>query len=99
MLATLGDKVDSIDFPPDHTHYPATMAAMKLGKHVYPKPLTHKLAEARELATLPQIKSSPPRWGFRTNPAHPIGSLVTTSNLVLLEKLKRSMSGPLKLGV
>jgi predicted dehydrogenase len=35
---------------PDHTHAPATMTAMKLGKHVYTqKPLTHSVYEARRL--------------------------------------------------
>jgi predicted dehydrogenase len=33
---------------PDHTHAPASIMAMKLGKHVYcQKPLTHSLYEAR----------------------------------------------------
>lgn len=36
---------------PDHHHYPATIIAMQLGKHVYTqKPLTHTVWEARELA-------------------------------------------------
>jgi predicted dehydrogenase len=33
---------------PDHTHAPASIRAMRLGKHVYcQKPLTHSVAEAR----------------------------------------------------
>jgi predicted dehydrogenase len=36
---------------PDHCHAPATMAAMRLGKHVYcEKPLTHSVYEARRIA-------------------------------------------------
>ena len=36
---------------PDHHHFPATMIAMQLGKHVYTqKPLTHTVWEARQLA-------------------------------------------------
>jgi predicted dehydrogenase len=35
---------------PDHHHYPATIIAMMLGKHVYTqKPLTHTVWEARQL--------------------------------------------------
>ena len=37
----------------DHTHAPATAAALALGKHVYcEKPLTHTVAEARAVAEL-----------------------------------------------
>ncbi len=36
---------------PDHMHYPITLRAMQMGKHVYTqKPLTHTVWEARELA-------------------------------------------------
>jgi hypothetical protein len=40
---------------PDHHHYPATISAMQLGKHVYTqKPLTHTVWEARQLALAAQ---------------------------------------------
>ena len=36
---------------PDHTHAPATLMALRMGKHVYcEKPLTHTVAEARLVA-------------------------------------------------
>lgn len=36
---------------PDHHHYPATILAMRLGKHVYTqKPLVHTVWEARQLS-------------------------------------------------
>ena len=38
---------------PDHTHAPASLLAMELGKHVYcQKPLTHHVSEARAMARL-----------------------------------------------
>ena len=51
MFAEMGDQIDIVSVStPDHTHFPATMAAIELGKHVYTqKPLTNNIAEAREL--------------------------------------------------
>jgi len=38
---------------PDHTHAPATMMALRAGKHVYcEKPLTHSVYEARKVAEM-----------------------------------------------
>ena len=67
MLAELGDKIDAVSIStPDHTHYPATLAAMNLGKHVYTqKPLTHKLSEARELAELADEKGLATQMGIQ----------------------------------
>jgi len=42
---------------PDHTHAPATLAALRLGKHVYcEKPLAHNLRECRLVADLARKK-------------------------------------------
>ena len=51
MFAEMGDKIDVVSVStPDHTHYPATLAAIRLGIHPYTqKPLTNNIAEARAL--------------------------------------------------
>jgi len=51
MLEKEGDKIDAVAVStPDHNHAVTTMAAIKLGKHVYvEKPLTLTISEARAL--------------------------------------------------
>ena len=54
MLDEIQDKIDAVVIgTPDHTHAPAGVMAMKLGKHCYcEKPLTHSVYEARVMAEL-----------------------------------------------
>jgi predicted dehydrogenase len=49
MLDEMHNKIDAVVIgTPDHTHAPAGVMAMKLGKHCYcEKPLTHSVYEAR----------------------------------------------------
>ena len=54
MLDKLGDKIDAVTVStPDHIHAPASMMALRMGKHVFcQKPLTHSVYEARRLAEM-----------------------------------------------
>jgi len=51
MFDKMGKEIDAVTIStPDHMHAVATMAAIKLGKHVYTqKPMTHDVWEARQL--------------------------------------------------
>ncbi|MHB0960211.1 MAG: Gfo/Idh/MocA family protein [Pirellulaceae bacterium] len=54
MLDEIHSQIDAVVIgSPDHTHAPAGVMAMKLGKHCYcEKPLTHSVHEARLMATI-----------------------------------------------
>jgi predicted dehydrogenase len=51
MLEEMGEKIDAVTVStPDHTHPPAAVMAMKMGKHCYcQKPLTKSIFEARTM--------------------------------------------------
>ena len=51
MLAQEDNNIDSVNVAtPDHTHAPASMTAIRNGKHIYcEKPLTHDVYEARKV--------------------------------------------------
>ena len=73
MLDELDDRIDIVSIStPDHTHYPASMAAMQRGKHIYTqKPLTHKLAEARHLASFAAEKGLTTQMGIQNQSRAP----------------------------
>ena len=58
MLDEMHHKIDAVVIgTPDHTHAPAGVMAMKLGKHCYcEKPLTHSVYEARVMAEVAREK-------------------------------------------
>ncbi|MBT3483323.1 MAG: Gfo/Idh/MocA family oxidoreductase [Opitutales bacterium] len=51
MLDKMGDQIDAVAIStPDHTHFPAAIAAMERGKHVFvQKPLAHNIWQCRTL--------------------------------------------------
>ena len=69
MLAQLGDKIDVVTIStPDHTHAPASMKAMELGKAVYcQKPLTHHVTEARAMRKLAAEKNLVTQMGIQVH--------------------------------
>lgn len=73
MLAEFGDQIDGVVVStPDHTHAPAAMTAMQLGKPVYcQKPLTHEVFEARQLRTLAKQKGLVTQMGIQVHSAAP----------------------------
>ena len=52
MLDEMGKSIDAVTIStPDHTHAPAALMAMRMGKHCFcQKPLTHTIYEARLMA-------------------------------------------------
>ncbi|MHC4692775.1 MAG: Gfo/Idh/MocA family protein [Planctomycetota bacterium] len=58
MFDEMHNKIDAVVIgTPDHTHAPAGVMAMKLGKHCYcEKPLTHSVYEARVMAEVARRK-------------------------------------------
>ena len=59
MLEDLGDKIDAVTVStPDHSHAPASVMAMRMGKHCFcQKPLTWSIEEARLMRTLAAEKN------------------------------------------
>jgi len=69
MLREMADEVDAVIVStPDHTHAPASMQAMELGKPVYcQKPLTHHVSEARAMRKLAQDKGLITQMGIQVH--------------------------------
>lgn len=69
MLNEMGDKIDAVIVStPDHTHAPASMMAMNIGKPVYcQKPLTHHVSEARAMRKLAEQKNLVTQMGIQVH--------------------------------
>jgi len=69
MLKAMGNDIDAVIVStPDHTHAPASMMAMEMGKPVYcQKPLTHHVSEARALNKLAKEKNLVTQMGIQVH--------------------------------
>ncbi len=69
LLKEMGDSIDAVIVStPDHTHAPASMMAMEIGKPVYcQKPLTHHVAEARAMQKLATEKKLVTQMGIQVH--------------------------------
>ncbi len=69
MLKDMKDEIDAVVVStPDHTHAPASMMAMKMNKPVYcQKPLTHYVAEARDMNKLAAKKKLVTQMGIQVH--------------------------------
>lgn len=73
MLDQLGDSIDAVVVStPDHTHAPAAMLAMNLGKPVYcQKPLTHDVYESRQLRLKAESTGIVTQMGIQVHASQP----------------------------
>lgn len=69
MLKEMGDEIDAVVVStPDHTHAPASLAAMEMDKHVYcQKPLTHHVMEARAMRRTAKEKNLTTQMGIQVH--------------------------------
>ena len=69
MFAQIADQIDAVVVStPDHTHAPASMLALENNKAVYcQKPLTHYVAESRELRKVANQKNLVTQMGIQVH--------------------------------
>ncbi len=69
LLQEIGDQIDAVVVStPDHTHAPASIMAMEIGKAVYcQKPLTHHISEARIMSALANKKKLVTQMGIQVH--------------------------------
>lgn len=69
LFEDMGREIDAVIVStPDHTHAPASMLAMEMGKPVYcQKPLTHHVSEARSMRQLAEEKNLVTQMGIQVH--------------------------------
>jgi len=91
LFAEMGDKIDAVVVStPDHTHAPAAMSALNLGKPVYcQKPLTHEVFEARQLRLVAEKKKLPTQMGIQVHSSGPYLRAVAMIQSGVIGKVSR----------
>ncbi|MEZ4961155.1 MAG: Gfo/Idh/MocA family oxidoreductase [Saprospiraceae bacterium] len=96
MLGEIGKELDAVIVStPDHTHAPASLAAMKIGKPVYcQKPLTHHVLEAREMARVAKEKNLVTQMGIQVHSFYDykLATLLIQSGIIGKVKCVRAWS-------
>ena len=90
LLEKMGDSIDAVNVAtPDHTHAPASMSAINLGKHVYcQKPLTHDVHEARQLRLAAKKQGVVTQMGIQIHSHHVYRTAVKTIRDGAIGKVK-----------
>jgi predicted dehydrogenase len=96
MLKEMGDQIDAVVVStPDHTHAPASMAAMELDKPVYcQKPLTHHVSEARAMRKMAEEKGLVTQMGIQVHSFYDykLGTMLIQAGIIGKVKAVRAWS-------
>ena len=96
MLEEMDADIDAVIVStPDHTHAPASMKAMDMGKPVYcQKPLTHHVTEARAMRKLAEEKNLVTQMGIQVHSFYDykLGTMLIQSGIVGKVKTVRAWS-------
>jgi predicted dehydrogenase len=96
LLKDFKDNIDAVIVStPDHTHAPASMMAMEIGKPVYcQKPLTHHVAEARAMKKLAERKNLVTQMGIQVHSFYDykLATLLIQSGIIGKVKTVRAWS-------
>ncbi|MEO0734162.1 MAG: Gfo/Idh/MocA family oxidoreductase, partial [Bacteroidota bacterium] len=96
MLEEMNTKIDAVVVStPDHTHAPASMKAMEMGKPVYcQKPLAHHVTEVRAMRKLAEEKGLTTQMGIQVHSFYDykLATLLIQSGLIGKVKRVRAWS-------
>ncbi len=94
MLEQMADQIDAVNVAtPDHTHAPAAMSALNLGKHVYcQKPLTHDVHESRQLRLIAEKTKLVTQMGTQVHSASPYRTAVALVQSGVIGKIREAHS-------